>query len=256
MIDNMVLDKKYKNLGIHLSGGADSSIIYYALCEFYKDDPDAKIYVATQQTVWKPAYVEAAKNIIKIVGMYTGKYPEKHYTHVNTSHNSRESPDESYAAGIQEIRSVVQNEVDIDVWYNGVTSNPSVEVLHPLIDKLAKTVYKEPWMKQAAIDCTIGMNPEREQSFTKANRSPVGHKTFVRKDGSTYQYLNSHPFVQQDKMATYKAYKDLGMLEDLYPWTFSCEGPVENQNYHGIDTEHCGYCLFCLERYYAFGKLR
>ena len=34
------LPKEYTNIGIKLSGGADSAILYYAICNYYKDLDD------------------------------------------------------------------------------------------------------------------------------------------------------------------------------------------------------------------------
>lgn len=58
------------------------------------------------------------------------------------------------------------------------------------------------------------------------------------------------PFTNIDKKKIFNIYKELNILEDLFPYTFSCE--VENI----LDnTSHCGECWWCKERQWGFGKL-
>lgn len=53
---------------VKLSGGADSSIVYYAVCDKFKDRDDVKIVVVTLDTDYKNQYIASAKRIIQIVG--------------------------------------------------------------------------------------------------------------------------------------------------------------------------------------------
>jgi 7-cyano-7-deazaguanine synthase in queuosine biosynthesis len=61
------------------------------------------------------------------------------------------------------------------------------------------------------------------------------------------------PFINKDKQAVYHAYRDLDMMEQLYPHTYSCETIPDN--YDTMDFVHCGHCFFCLERYWGFGRI-
>ena len=74
------------NICVKLSGGADSSIIYYALCYDYKDDPNVQIIPVTISTDEKWWYPEGARNVIKVVGELTGKYPPEHIVIENIQH--------------------------------------------------------------------------------------------------------------------------------------------------------------------------
>jgi len=64
-----------KKLGMKLSGGADSAIVYYKLC---KDFPDADIYILTLGTDEKPYYPMLAKRVVEKVYELTGVRPVKH----------------------------------------------------------------------------------------------------------------------------------------------------------------------------------
>ena len=58
---------------IRLSGGADSSILYYALCEKFKHRDNVKIVVVTLDTDIKNQSISTSKRIIRIVKNLTGK---------------------------------------------------------------------------------------------------------------------------------------------------------------------------------------
>ena len=53
-----------KKIGMKLSGGADSAIVYYKLC---KEFPDAEIYILTLGTDEKPYYPMLAKRVVEKV---------------------------------------------------------------------------------------------------------------------------------------------------------------------------------------------
>ena len=61
------------NLLMKLSGGADSSIVYYALCDKFKDRDDVNIICITLDTDLKNNYIKSAKRIIEVVAELTGK---------------------------------------------------------------------------------------------------------------------------------------------------------------------------------------
>ena len=73
---------------VKLSGGADSAIIYYAVCDAVKDK-NTKIIVITLDTDLKDQYIAGAKRIIKIVKDLTGVEPYEHIT--NTVEHSLEN---------------------------------------------------------------------------------------------------------------------------------------------------------------------
>ena len=57
------------------------------------------------------------------------------------------------------------------------------------------------------------------------------------------------PWINIDKKEIYQYYKNLGLLESLYPLTRSCESNKD------LGPQHCGVCWWCAERKWAFGKL-
>ena len=56
------------------------------------------------------------------------------------------------------------------------------------------------------------------------------------------------PLINVDKKGVAEHYTRLGVLEELFPLTRSCE-------VHTTDfSEHCGECWFCKERLWGFGR--
>jgi len=54
--------------------------------------------------------------------------------------------------------------------------------------------------------------------------------------------------INVDKKGVHEHYVRLGVLEELFPLTRSCE-------IHTTDfSEHCGECWFCKERLWGFGR--
>ena len=49
MIPDLVLKPNYKNVAVKLSGGADSAIVYYAVCNYYKNT-ETNVYALTMYT--------------------------------------------------------------------------------------------------------------------------------------------------------------------------------------------------------------
>lgn len=72
--------------------------------------------------------------------------------------------------------------------------------------------------------------------------------------------INGHiknPYWNKTKGEMVSECKNKKLLKELFPQTLSCSSPTKG-HYHGIGTQHCGYCLPCLIRRAAinsgFGK--
>ena len=212
-------------IGVKLSGGADSSIIYYMLCDKYKNNPKVDIAVITLDTDVKNWYIDGAKRIIKIVGELTGKYPIEHFTNTVTHSN------ENYLSGQEDLVQKAILKYNIKDFYNGVTNNPNVFDMTAYFKKQKKVNRKD----------KLKHNDEW-MSIVKA----LAYRDKTRDTGVEVN-LQSPLF---DKLSTAKAYKDHNMMEKLYPYTYSCEDDANDPK-----DGHCGTCFFCLERLFAFGRI-
>lgn len=212
---------------VKLSGGADSSIVYYAVCDKFKDRNDVKIVVITLDTDFKNQYIASAKRIIQIVGSLTGKYPIDHITNT-VKHNNR-----NYVDGQEQLSRLAHQKYPITILYSGLTKN-----IPP--NKMKKFVKSNFAMyninRQKAFEAIDSRDKARDRDF---EFSPFESKGLV--------------FSKHDKNIVADAYRHYDMIEKLYPYTFSCETPPFKFK-NGMPV-HCGRCFFCLERWYAFGRI-
>ena len=231
MTGNLIpLDRQHRNIAVRLSGGPDSAIIYHAVCDFYKDDTSANIYPYTMASPLRPHAIRKAQDVIR-------RMATQHYTLFHDSHNVKNTWDINsyeYTKGQEDLEAVVFNELDIDARYAGMSINCPASDMLQLITSMSDDIDK--------ISCIKSLET-RDESRDVAT-APV-----ISNIGDTTLYL---PFADSDKRVVYSVYNDYNVLDDLYPYTWSCENDMQAQH---TDPEHCGTCYFCLERLYAFGKL-
>lgn len=103
----------------------------------------------------------------------------------------------------------------VDIMYTGTTSTPPLSVLTTFNDILP-------------------------QEFLD-RRDPVKVKPNWTHSNKMY-----HPLINLDKKDIATLYKDLNLLEELYPITGSCESTE-------LVVGHCKVCWWCQERIWAFG---
>jgi len=210
------------NIGIKLSGGADSSIIYYALCHEYKD-VDVNVIPVTLDTTFKPWYVLSAKRVIAKVGELTGKYPLEHITK-KVDHSL-----ENYTKGQEQIANEAVKKYNIheDHFFSGLTYNPDITEM--------RVHFKEMSLK-------YGLN--LGEVLVELNERPRA------RDYKGQKLISVQPL--KDKLDTAAAYKYYDVVDSLYPITYNCESDYKIRL---NDLKHCGKCFFCLERWYAFGRI-
>lgn len=211
-----------------LSGGADSSLVYYAVCDKFKDRDDVKIVIVTLDTDYKNQYIASAKRIINVVENLTGKTPVDHITRT-VKHS-----DKNYVKGQDQLVELAHSRYPITRMYSGLTKNPPP-------DEMIKFV------ELNAARCNFDVRSAYESINTRDRGRDKGWKFKPSSDTSGFV------FVEHDKKFVAKQYLRYNMMEELYPYTFSCESPpFKFENNMPI---HCGHCFFCLERWYAFDRI-
>ena len=233
----------WKNIGVNVSGGADSAIMWYAVCDYYKDK-DVNLYALTLDTEFKPWYSTGAKRVIEQVKELTGVSPTEHLIYYSNKHVNRETA-QYYITEQQAMVKLWYRKYRFNVLYNCVTSNPPEEDMLTEIKKHILDEYKY----KIAKDHIVGRDKNREPEnniYSEAIQSPFSGFVSIR------------PFVHEDKKLTRQVYDYYGVTDALFPVTYSCETIQREHLYdpkEEMDFEHCGYCFYCCERYYAFGKL-
>ena len=240
MIEDLFVDDKINKIGVKLSGGADSSIIYYALCQYYKNRPDVEIYPITVSFSWAPHYNYFARRVARKVTELTGKLYTTRITafvsHRNTS--LRKYLELVVDEQEKQVERTIK-EHGIQIVYSGITANPDLSSLLSFIQQNKKKF--NPSRMEELLESVKQRDKERDDHSNRLSLQTING------------VIRNAPFINKDKKASYDAYKQYKVLNSLYPHTMSCEHlsinrPPDNQ-------QHCGHCFFCLERLYAFGRL-
>ena len=223
-ISTIITNKKY--VCVKLSGGADSAIIYYALCDVVKDTK-TKIIVTTLDTTIKNQNIASAKRVIKIVKESTGVEPYKHIT------NIVKDSSENYVNGQQHLLKKIYKKYTKNIpVYSGLTINPPQKEMIKFVKQNFATL---------GIDKNKALLSIDTRDKSRDNKLP-------------YRESPTRLFEETDKKGVMYAYNHYDMMENLYPYTVSCtEVPhIIGDNKLPI---HCGVCFPCLERQWAFGRL-
>lgn len=234
--DNVIpINPLHKNIAVRLSGGPDSAIIYYVICNFYKDNSHIKIYPYTMASPLRPHAIRKAQDVIDIVARLTSKYPTKHYTMMHYAHNNKNSIDVNsfeYTNGQDLLEQRVISECNLDVIYTGLSYNCPTDEMTAMVE-----------------NCTTDQALRR---IGLTFRDTTRDKPFESNVGNVNGITMHMPFATFNKKTVYQLYQHYNLVDKLYPYTWSCEN---NNQIDQEDPIHCGVCYFCLERLYAFGKL-
>jgi len=231
---NILFDTKWTNVAVSVSGGADSALLAFLVCELAKkQDHNVTVHIINHIRCWKtkPWQQYDADRIYN--WLFQRFYHTKFVRHTNFIPPELEWADigptiiDEYGKLVSgdtlELRSFaefvcVKN--NIDAYYNGVTRNPK------------------------GVDFK-GM-PTRDIDPTDDNK----HLEIMTHMGRTV----CHPFRFVDKSEIIKMYIELG-IEDLLAITRSCEGTFENLSYENYQPGQyvplCGKCFWCKEREWA-----
>lgn len=238
-------------IAVKLSGGADSSIIYYKLClELVKYKIDIPLYVATLDTDTKDWYSHYAKKVINFTKEKTGIEPVDHRIRKLVSPWGLDE----YQKEQDDVLFDIFREGLANVYYGGLTKNPSPKQQA----KTASTVEGITINYKDSLElCDSSSDLDRR---TNNNKLAIGYGKPDHVDVPLF--LGMMPFVHKDKKeGTASMYEELDITDELLPLTYSCEESrsSEKTKLSVVDGyqehTHCGRCWFCLERAYAFGRL-
>jgi 7-cyano-7-deazaguanine synthase in queuosine biosynthesis len=229
---NIPFDPKWKNIAVSMSGGADSALLAYLICDLAKDH-NTTIHIINHVRMWKsrPWQQDDADRV------YNWLFQKFYYTPF-VRHTNFIAPDIEYGNigpiltdeygkkvsgdNIQQraYAEFICHKNNIEAYYNGVTRNPRLAVFK-------------------------GMR-ERDIEPTDDNK----HLTAMTHMGR----MVFHPFRFIEKSEIVRTYKELGIM-DLFNITRSCEGEFEGIDYttyiKNQPVPTCGECFWCKERIWA-----
>ena len=222
-----------KNIGIKHSGGLDSTLILYMLALYKRDErPDVELIPMTVIASTKPFQWMYAHMSQKKIEELTGIKFKKHYVRAADSRMEIEV-DDIYDSNIDvvanELKNYLYDNNIIDTHFYGVTLNPPLDAFS-----------------------TSGQRAPDRDKLLSNEKHPVYHPTKKKGRFGVYQ-----PLANTDKKGVAELYNSLGILNDLFSLTRSCEMVHGEYKLQFDLATHCGKseCWWCQERLWGFGKL-
>lgn len=223
-------NKEFTKIAISLSGGADSALLTYILCQI---DTIEEIHCISHIRMWKTRPWQTWDSL-RVFEWFQKQFPNKKFIR----HTNFISPEleygnigpsliDEYGKSVSgdniEIRAYAEficHWNNIDIYYNAVTRNPR--------------------------NLDLGGMKERNIESNDDNQ----HLRVMRH----MEKWAIHPFRFIEKNWIIKQYRNY-KIEDLLNITRSCEGEFDNLNYKnyipGQDVPVCGKCFWCKEREWA-----
>lgn len=227
-------NSNWKKIAISASGGADSTLLAYILCELI-GNKDIELHFISHTRMWKTRPWQEWDSL-KIFKHLQDKFdismtrhtnfiaPDLEYGNIGPTivdeYNKKVSGDNIQIRAYSEY---VCYKYNIDAYYNAVTRNPKDVNFLGMIER--------------DIDPTIDNKHLSEMIHMGKN------------------VLHPFRFIQKDWVV--KQYKDKGLME-LLDNTRSCEGEFANINYTNYVSYQavplCGTCFWCKEREWAIER--
>ena len=225
-------DTNWKNVAISVSGGADSALLAYLICNLAYEH-SITIHIINHIRMWKtrPWQQHDADKVFN--WLFQSFYHTKFERHTNfiapdiEYGNIGPSLVDEYGKAVsgdniqqRAYAEYICHQYNIDAYYNAVTRNPRLAQFSG--------------MQERDID-----------------PSPDNEHLRIMKHMNVWAI---HPFRFVDKSWVIKQYKRLGIW-NLLELTRSCEGEFDNINYQtytpGQHVPVCGECFWCKEREWA-----
>ena len=229
---NIPFDTNWKNIAVSVSGGADSALLAYMVCDLAKEH-NIVIHFINHVRMWKtrPWQQHDADKVYNWLfqRFYHTKF-ERHINFIapdieygNIGPNLTDEYGKKVSGDNIQQRSYAEficHKHNVDAYYNAVTRNPRQTQFNGMIER------------------------DIERNNDNAHLEYMIHMGRVA----------SHPFRFVDKSWVVGKYKELDIME-LFDVTRSCEGEFENINYTnytaGQYVPTCGECFWCKEREWA-----
>ena len=223
--DNFIeiaVPKHKRDIGVMVSGGADSALVAYLFAKTVKKyNTGTKIYPITTEFMARPCNIRGAYNVLrtieKLLDMRFGQHlifpTPNHLEHVTDEDKKR-----LFSKNINEYRS----RYNLLFIGNGLTANPPIEEVP---------------------DTKFVRDLDRENVKEKLS-----------------QEYTQYPFLLSDKKVIGKLYSNEGLLDSLFTLTRSCEANTEESKNHTLtcfDFKPKGEeCWWCRERAYGFQEYK
>jgi hypothetical protein len=228
-------DPAWANIGVSVSGGADSALLAYMLCSIItQENLTTDVHVTTNIRCWKTRPWQET-NSIDVYNYLQTKFPNINFhRHVNFIPPEMEEPHTTYITDeygeqkpgnriiLRAHAEYIGHKYKLNAWYNAVTKNPS----------------------------NVSLTNRVEDRDIEADNLDIMIKE--------YQGSHSiHPFRYIEKDWIVAQYHNLKILP-FFEITRSCEGEFDHLNFKNYQPKmtvpECGECFWCQERNWAINN--
>ena len=218
----IAVPKDTSNIGVMVSGGADSALVAYLFAKTVKKyNTGTKIYPITTEFMARPFNITKAYDVLRKIETLLDFNFGQHLIFPTPNHLENitsEDKKELFSKNINEYRS----RYNLLFIGNGLTANPPIE-------EVPDTKYVR--------------DLDRENVKEKLS-----------------QQYTQYPFLLSDKKVIAKLYSNEGLLDTIFPLTRSCEAETAETKNHTLtcfDFRPKGEeCWWCRERAYGFKKYK
>lgn len=219
--------RKQEKIGLSLSGGTDSALLYFLLCKFV---PKVKIVPWCGIDLYRAAHIFYAREIDLIM--------KERFPNVDIAPMYEFNIDTRDPKWVQ-----IYNETE------NVENIPQ----SGRIKQLICSHYSRELVISKSVNININAltaNPPREDAKALGFYDQCEERRWP-KDNITKQSKTSYkPFRLVDKKWVAGMYKQFGLMDWLYPYTQSCVGFADDTDSF---TRPCEKCFWCNEKKWAFG---
>lgn len=223
------LIKKNNKIGLSLSGGTDSALLFFLLCKF---TPEIKIVPWCGIDLYRAAHILYAREIHLLM---KERFPEVDIDPIHEFNIDVKDP----------------------VWIERYQSDPNNENI-PQSGRIKQMIcsYESGKLNSSGrVNMHINAltaNPPREEAKRLGFYDKCEERRWPKDKVTKQSRYSYRPFRLVDKKWVAGMYEQFGLMEWLYPWTQSCVGFAEGTDHF---TKPCGECFWCHEKKWAFGTM-
>lgn len=226
-------DPSWKNIGISVSGGADSALLSFLLCSIIsKENLNINVHIVSHVRMWKTRPWQRYDSI-RVFEWLKTRFPNIKFIR----HENFIPPDLEYGDKGPTIRDE----------YGKLKSG----------DQIIARSYAEWILHKENLDAWFAAKTKNPRDLSITKRMPDREVFNVELKELIFEVDNKlaiHPFIYTEKDWIVSQYVSNDIL-DLFNLTRSCEGDFENLNYKNYIPNQivpeCGECFWCQERDWA-----
>lgn len=212
------LQEKYKKIGVSVSGGVDSALVFYCMCKTIQDEGLTETHEIYPISSSDSNRKDGKEHTLKIIQTVQNIFPNVKIHECRW--DSFDKFDKNFVHKCDNLfKDLLRDGINITL--TGATTNISKDLV--FTDKLH----------------TRDLN--RDSENIEDTRNLYHSKKY---DGM----LIYKPFAFEDKFFISDCYEEYGIVENILPLTISCVNPVPLDSFNP-----CKECYWCQEKFLAFG---